>query len=132
MSSERTRIGCVVVAHGAVAECLMTAVQGIIGTQTGWEAVSNKDKGLKELTDTVNSAIDRLTATHDVVLLTDMPGGSCHHVCQMVVKERPEVRGVAGVNLMMLLEFFVKRDRHGLDELVALVQTRGRDAVRVL
>lgn len=132
MSEPRERIGCVIVAHGSVAECLMSAVQGIIGTQSGWEAISNKDKGLQDLTSSVNAAIDRVALERDVLLLTDMPGGSCHHVCQAIVQERPEIRGVAGVNLMMLLEFFVKRDRCTLDELTAFVQARGRDAVRTL
>ena len=131
MSQPSKRIGCVIVAHGRLGECLMEAVQGIVGTQQGWVTVSNTDLGLSELRQSVGRAVDGLSSTHDVVLLSDMPGGSCHHACREIVGERPELRLLSGLNLMMLLEFFVKRDRHGLDELLGLVRERGRDSVRM-
>ena len=131
MSNTRSRIGCVIVAHGNVGECLMNAVQGILGSQTGCTAVSNTGLGLPELTESVRAAVDELEKTHAVLLITDMPGGSCHHVCQAYLGERPGIRMISGVNLMMLLEFFVKRDRAELSELVTMMQERARDAVRV-
>ncbi len=131
MSKTKSRIGCVIVAHGTVGECLMDAVQGILGSQTGCLAISNRGMGLPELTETVRKSVGELERTHAVLLITDMPGGSCHHVCQAYLGERPEHRMISGVNLMMLLEFFVKRDRVELPELVALMQERAKDAVRV-
>ncbi len=131
MSDTRVRIGCVIVAHGNVGECLMNAVQGILGTQTGCIAVSNTGLGLPELTDAVRGAVEEIEKTHAALLVTDMPGGSCHHVCQAYLGERPELRMISGVNLMMLLEFFVKRDRAELGELITMMQERARDAVRV-
>jgi len=131
MSDARSRIGCVIVAHGNVGECLMDAVQGILGSQTGCVAVSNTGMGLQELTEAVRKAVEELQKTHSVLLITDMPGGSCHHVCQAYLGERPELRMISGVSVMMLLEFFVKRDRTPLPELVMMMQQRTRDAVRV-
>ncbi len=131
MSDPRSRIGCVIVAHGSLGECLIEAVQGILGSQSGCVAVSNAGLGLPDLTDAVHAAVERLGRTHEVVLVTDMPGGSCHHVCQAYASERPKLRVISGVNLMMLLEFFVKRDRSELPELVSLMQERARDSVRI-
>jgi mannose PTS system EIIA component len=124
------RIGCVIVAHGNVAQCLMEAVQGILGKQANWIAISNAGMGLTDLKTEVERAVDRLSADCEVVIITDMPGGSCHHVCREIVAERKEIRALTGVNLMMLLEFFVKRDRTKLDELTPMVRERGKDAVR--
>jgi mannose/fructose-specific phosphotransferase system component IIA len=132
MTEPRKRIGCVIVGHGSVAQCLMDAVQGILGKQSGWVAISNAGLGLKELLETLEKAVDELSASHDVVVFSDMPGGSCHHVCQEIVETRSGVRVVTGTNLMMLLEFFVKRERTGVSDLLALVRERGRDAVRVI
>jgi mannose/fructose-specific phosphotransferase system component IIA len=132
MTEPRKRIGCVIVGHGSVAQCLMDAVQGILGKQSGWVAISNAGLGLKELLETLEKAVDELSASHDVVVFSDMPGGSCHHVCQEIVGTRSGVRVVTGTNLMMLLEFFVKRERTGVNDLLALVRERGRDAVRVI
>ena len=121
-----------IVGHGAVAQCLMDAVQGILGKQSGWVAISNAGLGLTELLGTLEKAVDELSASHDVVVFSDMPGGSCHHVCQEIVGTRSGVRVVTGTNLMMLLEFFVKRERTGVNDLLVLVRERGRDAVRVI
>lgn len=132
MSEPRKKIGCVIVGHGDVAQCLMKAVQGILGTQAGWRAVSNTGLGLKDLLDAVGRAVDELGSDYDVVVFTDMPGGSCHHACQEYGKEHGDVRTLTGLNLMMLLEFFVKRDRSSLDEVLSLVLERGRDSVRLI
>jgi mannose/fructose-specific phosphotransferase system component IIA len=88
--------------------------------------------GLKELREAVDGAVEDLATDCDVVIMSDMPGGSCHHVCQEVVAEGSCVRALTGVNLMMLLEFFVKRDRTDVDELIQTVKERGRDAVRIV
>ncbi len=132
MSEPRKKIGCVVVGHARVAECLMEAVQGILGKQSHWIAVSNSGLGLKELTESVTRAVGELEQTCDVVVMSDMPGGSCHHVCQEFVTNRSDIRVLTGLSLMMLLEFFVKRDRHDLDDLLQLVKERGRDSVRII
>ena len=132
MSGQGKRIGCVIVAHGNVGQCLMEAVQGILGKQANWVAVSNAGMGLADLNEAVRSAVASLASECEVVVFSDMPGGSCHHVCQEMVAGGAGVRALTGVNLMMLLEFFVKRDRTGVDELVQMVKERGRDAVRIL
>ncbi len=131
MSGPRRKIGCVIVAHGNVAECLMDAVQGILGTQSHWFAVSNRGLSLKDLSVAVDRSVAKLRKDCDVVVMSDMPGGSCHHACQEMVAGDEEVRFVSGVNLMMLLEFFVKRDRQELPDLLDLLLERGRDAIRI-
>ena len=132
MSGQGKRIACVIVAHGNVAKCLMDAVQGILGTQANWTAVSNAGMGLKELRDAVDRAVEDLAAECDVVIMSDMPGGSCYHVCQEIVAESEGLRTLTGVNLMMLLEFFVKRERTDVDKLVSMARERGRDSVRIV
>ncbi len=132
MSGQGKRIGCVLVAHGNVGQCLMEAVQGILGKQANWVAVSNAGMGLGDLNEAVRSAVAGLRSECEVVVISDMPGGSCHHVCQELVASSAGMRALTGVNLMMLLEFFVKRDRTEVDELIQMVKERGRDAVRIL
>jgi len=122
----------VIVAHGNVAQCLMDAVQGILGTQANWIAISNTGKGLQELSDVVRKAMASLCDDCEVVLISDMPGGSCYHVCQEIVTENEGLRTLTGVNLMMLLEFFVKRERTDVDKLVSMARERGRDSVRIV
>jgi PTS system mannose-specific IIA component/PTS system mannose-specific IIB component len=124
-------IGCVIVAHGEVGEGLMGAVRGILGTQSGWRAVTNTGLGLPELETAVRTAIKELAGMRMVVLFTDMPGGSCHHACRNIIRNSEGIRMLTGLNLMMLLEFFVKRERVPIEELLSLVQERGKDSVRL-
>ena len=131
MTGSPKRVGCVIVCHGAVAECLMEAIQGILGKQTGWKAVSNRGLGLTELSAAVRAAVEEVSQSHEVVVFSDMPGGSCHHACREVAGALPDIRVVSGLNLMMLLEFFVKRDRTALDSLLGLLMERGRDSVQL-
>ena len=131
MTDRPRRMGCVIVCHGAVAECMMEAIQGILGRQTGWKAVSNRGLGLKELSSAVGAAVEDLARSHEVIVLSDMPGGSCHHACCEVAGAMTGVRVVSGLNLMMLLEFFVKRDRTTPESLLGLLLERGRDSVRL-
>lgn len=132
MSEPRKRVGCVIVAHGTVADCLMDGIQGILGKQTGWETVSNRGLGLRELNAEVSRAVERLQKDHDVVVFSDMPGGSCHHACQEFLQHAEDVRVITGINLMMLLEFFVKREHTTLEQLLNLIIDRGRDSVRLI
>jgi PTS system mannose-specific IIA component len=130
MTEGTKKTGCLVVAHGTLADALLEAVQGILGKQSGCRAISNAGLGLKSLTENVNKAVSELAEDFNVVVFVDMPGGSCHHVCQELVKVRGDVKVVTGVNLMMLLEFFVRRDRHDIIELVGLLKEKGCRAIR--
>ena len=132
MNEPRKRTGCVIVAHGNVAQSLMDAVEGILGTQSGWRTVSNSGLGLHQLSEAVSRAVEDLARDHEVVVFSDMPGGSCHHACQQFAEKHRGVHTLSGINLMMLLEFFVKRDRSDLKELLSLVHERGRDSVRLI
>lgn len=132
MSDARKKPGCVLVAHGTIAECLMDGIQGILGKQTGWITVSNKGMGLKELNEAVSHAVARLGKEYEVIIFSDMPGGSCHHACQEFLHGGSGTRVITGLNLMMLLEFFVKRDHASIDELIDLIIDRGRDSIRLI
>ena len=132
MTEARKRVGCVIVCHGAVAECMMDAIQGILGKQTGWKVVSNRGLGLRELSAAARAAVEELAKSHEVIVFSDMPGGSCHHACQELARNMDGIRVVSGLNLMMLLEFFVKRERTERDALLGLILERGRDSVRLI
>lgn len=132
MTDHPKRVGCVIVCHGTVAECMMDAIQGILGKQSGWKTVSNRGMGLTQLSNAVRAAVEDLARSYEVVVFSDMPGGSCHHACQEIAGGVSGVRVVTGLNLMMLLEFFVKKDRTDLDSLLGLLLERGRDAVRLV
>lgn len=96
----------VVVSHGALAQALIDAVQRITGEASGLVPVSNADCSREVLRGRLEQAIGARAA----LVFVDMPAGSCMQAAVAEVRERADVRVVAGVNLPMLLDFVYHRD----------------------
>jgi len=100
------KLSGVIVAHTELAQALLAAVGAIAGDDTGLVAVSNRGSGLKDLV----ARLDAAVAGRPALIFTDMAGGSCAHAAAALVRGRPELRVVTGVNLAMLLDFVFHRE----------------------
>ncbi len=115
----------VVVAHGALADGLVSAVRQIAGvTPEALFGVPNRGLGREELCERTEKA---LSGARNLVF-TDLPGGSCHLAAMIVTRELPEVPVITGVNLPMLLDFVFNRAL-GFEELVPRLVEKGRMAI---
>lgn len=115
----------VVVAHGELADGLVSAVRQIAGaTPEALVGVPNIGVGREELCQRTREA---LTGDRNLVF-TDLPGGSCHLAAMIVTRELPEVPVITGVNLPMLLDFVFNRGLE-LEELVPRLAEKGRTAI---
>lgn len=103
-----------------------------MGRQEGIVAVSNLDETCSAVKDRVLSHLDGKVAGDSLILLVDMPGGSCYRIAQEVVHSVTEipVAVVTGVNLPMLLSFLVKRNTADFGQLPQILETDGRRAVK--
>lgn len=123
--SERLR--GVVVTHGSLAESLVDAVASIIGPETGLVAVSNHGCSAESLQERIRQAM----RDDPCVLFIDMAGGSCFMAAARGIRERPETRVVAGVNLPMLLDF-VRHRELDLDAVTTRLLDAGTKAIRTI
>lgn len=123
MSSVRA----LVVGHAQFATALVTAVNVIAGQGDALRAISNEGLGAKELHDRIAAALDETGAK---IVFADLPAGSCGIASRKLLRERPGLTLVAGVNLPMLLEFVSRAET--TQEAVALAVARGREHVSVL
>lgn len=115
----------VVVAHGELADGLVSAVRQIAGvTPEALVGVPNRGLGREEL---CNRTLEALSGPRNLVF-TDLPGGSCHLAAMIVTRRLPQVPVVTGVNLPMLLDFVFNR-RLGFQELVPRLTEKGRAAI---
>lgn len=115
----------VVVAHGKLADGLVSAVRQIAGvTPEALVAVPNLGLGREELCERTEKA---LSGARNLVF-TDLPGGSCHLAAMIVTRKLPEVPVITGVNLPMLLDFVFNRALH-FEELVPRLVQKGRTAI---
>lgn len=115
----------VVVAHGELADGLVSAVRQIAGvTPEALVGIPNIGLGREELCQRTREA---LAGSRNLVF-TDLPGGSCHLAAMIVTRELPDVPVITGVNLPMLLDFVFNR-RLELEELVPRLTEKGRAAI---
>ncbi|MEK6645394.1 MAG: PTS sugar transporter subunit IIA [Candidatus Firestonebacteria bacterium] len=120
-------VNVLVVSHGSFAKALLKTAEMIIGKQANAISVSiNTGEGLDELRDKMNTVLKRFKG--EVLILSDMCGGSPSLVSLSLVKEYNNVEVIVGVNLPVLLEVMLNRDK-SLKELAKLAVKRGLESI---
>ena len=94
-----------IIAHEDVAEALLGGVQRIIGRQKSVVTLTNKEDSLPMLAQKMEKHISE-AYTDSIVCFTDLKGGSCWTVANMVKKKYPQLVVISGVNLPMLITYF--------------------------
>ena len=95
------------------------------GTRRTVRAISNTGLCLEDIQGTLAQALDTTGAR---VIFTDLPAGSCTMAVRRMIRERPGVLLVTGVNLSLLLDFAMQN----VDDPAQAVQAaldRGRAAM---
>ncbi|MGH7646680.1 MAG: PTS sugar transporter subunit IIA [Gemmatimonadaceae bacterium] len=118
----------IVLAHGDVADALVAAVDLITGRGDRFSPLSNQNLGAAEIDALLRERVDALGAH---VIFTDLPAGSCNFAACRLLKDRPDLIVVTGVNLPALLQY-ATRDTVSDAEAIADAVERGGSALRVL
>ena len=95
-------VKAIVAGHGTFAAGIISAVEQITGRGAAFVAVSNSGLCLDDIQETLARELDR---TGVRVLFTDLPAGSCTMAVRRMLRSRPGVALVTGVNLSLLLDF---------------------------
>ena len=99
-----------VVAHGGLADGLLSALSRVAGEQDNLWPLSNQGLGGEELEVRIRDILDERDAGREAYLLSDLDGGSCGQACRRLLSSG-RVRGVFfGVNLPLLVEFVFLQD----------------------
>jgi mannose/fructose-specific phosphotransferase system component IIA len=125
MSDAKPGVRGVVVAHGEMADGLVSAVRRIVGDAAdSLHALSNDGKSPAVL----REELDELAGDEPVVVFVDLATGSCGIAALSCCRDRARRVLVGGVNLPMLLDFVFSRSLP-LEELVPRLIDRGRAAI---
>lgn len=126
-------IEAVVLTHGQLGQELLNTVEGIAGKQEGVVAVSNSNETYDAVKKRVIDGMEKVLSGNEIMLFVDMPGGSCWRVAQDLVQTAGERRltVLSGINLPMLLSFFVKRKIFEYDELRQILENDGKKGIRL-
>lgn len=103
-------IGIVIVAHGQLAREYLAAIEHVVGSQVGVQAIAiqaDHDRSAKEIE--ICTAADAVDTGSGVVIVTDLYGGSPSNLSLRAC--RPENRRIVyGANLPMLIKLAKSRD----------------------
>lgn len=119
----------IVAGHGEFAAGLVSAVEQITGRGDVFITVSARSLSAADLQDLLVRTIDETGVS---VVFTDLQAGSCTMAARRLVRERPAVFCVAGVNLPMLLDFVfadalppIEAARHAVERGRAAIASMG-------
>jgi mannose/fructose-specific phosphotransferase system component IIA len=122
--SDGAAIG-VVVAHGAMAEGLVSAAKKIAGAPAeALIALSNDGKSPVEL----RAELDSLAGNNRAVVFVDLQSGSCGMAALSCCKDSVRRVVICGVNLPMILDF-VFHSEEPLPDIVARAVEKGQAAI---
>lgn len=92
----------IVLAHGDVAAALVAAVELITGQGSRFIALSNAGLGAAEIEAMLRERVEQSGAQ---VVFTDLQAGSCNMAACRLLRWRPALVVVTGVNLPALLQY---------------------------
>lgn len=120
----------VVVAHGHLADGLLSALARVAGEQNSLWALSNEGLAGADLEAQITSILAERCAGRDAYLLSDMEGGSCGQACRRLLAKGTVKAVLYGVNLPLLVEFVFLQDE-AFERFVAAAVEKGRRALGV-
>ncbi len=100
-------VRAIVAGHGSFASGVISAVEQITGRGDVFIAISNAGLCLDDIQQTLANALDETGAR---VIFTDLPAGSCTMAVRRLVRARPGVVLITGINLSLLLDFAMQDD----------------------
>jgi len=123
-------IGIVVVTHSKLGDALIDAAELIIGDRP--EAIVSVSidtaQDVDKLRGKVAAAIKQVDKKDGVLILTDMFGGTPSNLSYSFLEEG-HIEVLSGVNLPVLIEATNSRDRLGLTDLAARLETLGKKSI---
>jgi PTS system mannose-specific IIA component len=123
-------IGIVIVTHCKLGEALIEAAEFIIGSRPeALESVSiDLNENAEKLRKKISQGIKNVNGREDVLILTDMFGGTPSNLSYSFLEEgRIEV--LSGVNLPILIQAVNMREKMKLDELAANLESFGKKSI---
>ncbi len=118
-------IGILVAAHQDLGQALLRAAAGILGPLEAAEAITlSYEEAPTEAQGRVAAAVGRLAADGEVLILTDMFGGTPANLC-LALLEPGRVEVLTGVNLPMVLKAATARRELALPALATLLREYG-------
>ena len=124
-------IGLVLVTHGRLAEEFRSALEHVVGPQSGIATISmHPDDNVENRRSDILKAVSKVDEGSGVIILTDIFGGTPSNLA-ISVMDNGKVEVIAGMNLPMLVKLARVRAEAPLSEAVEQAQEAGRKYINV-
>lgn len=114
-------IGLILIGHGNFASGMHSTLRLLNGECADLISIDFLEgTSFEDLCEQVNSEIERFS-TNQVIILTDLPGGSPFKAAALATFQYPNVKALTGINFPILLELALSKEYS--DNLVELIDT---------
>lgn len=126
-------IGILIISHGPLAEGILESSRFFyddrccIRTQ-----VLAKEDDPSAFFQTLKHACEAFEDVEDILILTDIPGGTPANTAQMLMQDNPHIHLLSGVNLMMALDAVLSREMYDLDALAQHCRQSAIDSIQLI
>lgn len=111
-------IGILIISHGPLAEGIYESSRFFYeDTRSICTRTLAKSDDPLTFYQTLKEACESFEDVEDILILTDIPGGTPANAAQMLMQEKPRIRLLSGVNLMMMLDAVLSREMYNLNAL---------------
>ena len=99
--------GLIIATHGDLAASALEAAELLVGDQEQVETIGFRPgDSLELLLERFTQAIKRLEECEEILVLTDIKGGSPCNAATVMKAKNPKLRVVAGLSIPLLAQFF--------------------------
>jgi len=121
-------LNALIIGHGDFAQGMLSTAESIVGKQPFVKVLSNIGLSCKQLDEKINKIIKQ-NKKYKTLIFVDLPGGSCTISCFNVLKNNRGLNIICGVNLPMLLEFFILRNKYSVREIIPVLIKKGKENI---
>jgi mannose/fructose-specific phosphotransferase system component IIA len=118
----------IIIGHGDFAKSIVHTAEQVVGKQKYVDIISNVGCSGKALNDKIQEALNR-NKKYEAIIFVDLPGGSCTISCYNLLRDDPNLHIICGLNLPIMIEFFVLRNKHTAQELIPILIKKGKENI---
>lgn len=122
--------GLIVSGHAQFAEGMTSSLELIAGKQEDYEIVNFAGGSTEDFTELLKAAVAKLSHCDNIVILTDITGGTPFQMAAMLTVENENLRVIGGTNVGLLIEIsMVRTFENDVDALIDMVLNNAKDAI---
>lgn len=122
-------INILLVTHGDFGKELLNSSEIIIGRIENAESISfNLGENYEHLSKKVDESIERLSNNDDLIVFTDMYGGSPFNAVSKAMKNK-KFYHITGVNFPLFIDIAVSRNSYSMSEIAEKIIKNGKKSI---